>query len=177
MTPIGTIIKAVAAEYGLVEANILSSRRDRLIARPRQVCYWIAKRVAGVSVAQIGRDMGKDHTTIMFGVKAIKGLMEIDTEFAERVNALEESIVSGRAVISANSREACLERQIIELKATIKYLREQVLFSSPIVHNQQKKRSCMCCGTEFMSVGNHNRLCPAHTKGDVLPSEIDRLGF
>jgi len=63
-----SIVDDVAETHGLTQAEILGRNRQAHIVRARHECFGIAKG-AGVSYADIGRSMGRDHTAIMHGVK------------------------------------------------------------------------------------------------------------
>ena len=62
------IIDDVAETHGLTQAEILGRNRQAHIVRARHECFGIANG-AGISFADIGRSMNRDHTAIMYGVK------------------------------------------------------------------------------------------------------------
>jgi chromosomal replication initiator protein len=73
------IQKAVAEHYGLKQADLISERRNRAIARPRQAAMWIAKQLTTRSLPDIGRRFGgRDHTTVLHGVRRIEELKVAD---------------------------------------------------------------------------------------------------
>jgi chromosomal replication initiator protein len=87
------IQKAVAARYNLKIADFLSPRRSRNVARPRQVAMYLAKALTAHSLPDIGRRFGgRDHTTIIHGVRKIEELMSADAVFASEVEALRREI-------------------------------------------------------------------------------------
>lgn len=63
------IIDAVAEATGIPAKRILGTNRDAPTARARQIVMYEARQ-AGLSYPQIARAMGKDHTTIIHGVRA-----------------------------------------------------------------------------------------------------------
>lgn len=67
-----TVIEAVAAEYGLTYADMVGKRRAPRFAQPRQHAYWAVKqRCPHLSYVQIGGAFGgRDHTTIIHGIRA-----------------------------------------------------------------------------------------------------------
>lgn len=78
---IDEIQRKTADYYGLKLADLLSPRRAREVARPRQVAMYLAKKLTPRSLPEIGRRFGgRDHTTVMHGVKRIEGLRVADTE-------------------------------------------------------------------------------------------------
>jgi chromosomal replication initiator protein len=78
-TPIAFIQAAVALHYGIAPAEMLSQRRARSVARPRQVAMYLAKELTSKSLPNIGRCFGnRDHTTVMHAIKQVKALSSND---------------------------------------------------------------------------------------------------
>jgi chromosomal replication initiator protein len=81
---IPNIQKTVADYYGLQVKDLLSKRRTRSLARPRQVAMALAKELTEHSLPEIGDAFaGRDHTTVLHGCRQIKGLMETDGKLRE----------------------------------------------------------------------------------------------
>ncbi len=75
------IQRRVADYYHVKMTDLLSARRAREIARPRQVAMYLAKRLTPRSLPEIGRRFGnRDHTTVMHAVKRIDELRAADRE-------------------------------------------------------------------------------------------------
>lgn len=86
---IDEIIRKVADHYNLRLTDILSPRRARSVARPRQVAMFLAKRLTSKSLPEIGRRFGgRDHTTVIHAVKKIEELRSVDNQIAEDVELL-----------------------------------------------------------------------------------------
>ncbi len=78
------IQKTVADYYKVRVADLLSQRRNRSIARPRQVAMTLAKELTQHSLPEIGDAFGgRDHTTVMHACKRIKELQESDQRMRE----------------------------------------------------------------------------------------------
>lgn len=83
------IQKKVAELYNIKIADMSSSRRQRSIARPRQVAMFLAKTLTTKSLSDIGKKFGKkDHTTVMHACKQIEKLKNEDQELQEEINLL-----------------------------------------------------------------------------------------
>jgi chromosomal replication initiator protein len=83
------IQKAVAEHYGLRQADLLSERRNRAIARPRQAAMWLAKQMTTRSLPDIGRRFGgRDHTTVIHAVRRIDELKVDDAVLARDLETL-----------------------------------------------------------------------------------------
>jgi chromosomal replication initiator protein len=74
----------VAEYYKIRVADLLSKRRSRSIARPRQVAMALAKELTNHSLPEIGDAFGgRDHTTVMHACKRIKDLREVERRIGE----------------------------------------------------------------------------------------------
>ena len=86
---IDEIIRKVTDHYGVNLTDMLSARRTRSIARPRQVAMYLSKKLTSKSLPEIGRRFGKrDHTTVIHAVKKIEELQSIDTQIAKDIEIL-----------------------------------------------------------------------------------------
>lgn len=83
------IQKAVAEHYSLKQADLISERRARAVARPRQVAMWLAKQITTRSLPDIGRRFGgRDHTTVLHAVRRIDSLKSEDAAIARDIDVL-----------------------------------------------------------------------------------------
>ncbi len=83
------IQKATAEHFALKQADLISERRNRAIARPRQCAMWLAKQLTTRSLPDIGRRFGgRDHTTVLHAVRRIEALKEVDPQIARDVETL-----------------------------------------------------------------------------------------
>jgi chromosomal replication initiator protein len=86
---IDEIQRKVADYYKVRLADLLSARRSRDIARPRQVAMYLAKRLTPRSLPEIGRKFGgRDHTTVMHAIKRIDELRAGDSDLEQDVATL-----------------------------------------------------------------------------------------
>ena len=81
---IPNIQKTVADYYGLQIKDLLSKRRTRSLARPRQVAMALTKELTEHSLPEIGDAFaGRDHTTVLHACRQIRTLMETDGKLRE----------------------------------------------------------------------------------------------
>ena len=86
---IDEIIRKVTDHYGVNLTDMLSARRTRSIARPRQVAMYLSKKLTSKSLPEIGRRFGKrDHTTVIHAVKKIEELQSVDNQIAKDIEIL-----------------------------------------------------------------------------------------
>lgn len=84
LVTIENIQKTVAEYYKIRVADLLSKRRSRSIARPRQVAMALAKELTSHSLPEIGDAFGgRDHTTVLHACRVIKELRESQTRTSE----------------------------------------------------------------------------------------------
>ncbi len=90
---IDEIQRRVADHYALKINDLISPRRAREVARPRQVAMYLAKMLTPRSLPEIGRRFGgRDHTTVMHAVKRIESLRAQDHELDRDINQLRRSL-------------------------------------------------------------------------------------
>jgi chromosomal replication initiator protein len=90
---IDDIQRRVAEHYRLKLGDLLSPRRAREVARPRQVAMYLAKQLTPRSLPEIGRRFGgRDHTTVMHAVKRIEELRATDHELDRDINQLRRAL-------------------------------------------------------------------------------------
>jgi chromosomal replication initiator protein len=90
---IDDIQRKVAEYYNIKLSDMHSSRRSTNIARPRQVAMYLCKQLTTRSLPEIGRKFGgKDHTTVMHGIKRVQELMREDTELKEDIERLQRTL-------------------------------------------------------------------------------------
>jgi len=84
LVTVENIQKTVAEYYKIRIADLLSKRRSRSIARPRQVAMALAKELTNHSLPEIGDAFGgRDHTTVLHACKRVKELRESERRIGE----------------------------------------------------------------------------------------------
>ncbi|GHH15416.1 chromosomal replication initiator protein DnaA [Sphingomonas glacialis] len=86
---IDEIQKAVSAHFELKPVDLVSARRAVVVARPRQIAMYLAKRLTTRSLPEIGRKFGgRDHSTVIHAVRRIEELRDTDREIDTAVRVL-----------------------------------------------------------------------------------------
>lgn len=86
---IDRIMRKVCDFYGISVTDLLSPKRSYDIARPRQVVMYLAKNLTQRSYPEIGKRLGgRDHTTIIHGVRKIEELLHHDSTIYDDVELL-----------------------------------------------------------------------------------------
>ena len=81
---IDNIQRTVAEYYKIKIADLLSKRRSRMIARPRQMAMFLAKELTNHSLPEIGDAFGgRDHTTVLHACRKIAELKESSADVGE----------------------------------------------------------------------------------------------
>lgn len=87
------IQRKVSDYYNIRLSDIIGPKRLRSYARPRQVAMYLCKKLTSRSLPEIGRRFGgRDHTTIMHGVRRIEELKSTDGQIAEDVEMLRRTL-------------------------------------------------------------------------------------
>ena len=86
---IDQIQKAVADHFEMKPLDLVSARRARAVARPRQIAMYLAKRLTTRSLPEIGRKFGgRDHSTVIHAVRRIEELRDTDRDVDGAVRVL-----------------------------------------------------------------------------------------
>ncbi|MEM9343630.1 MAG: chromosomal replication initiator protein DnaA, partial [Pseudomonadota bacterium] len=87
------IQRKVSDHYNIRLSDLIGPKRVRTFARPRQIAMYLAKKLTSRSLPEIGRRFGgRDHTTVMHGVRRIEELKEKDSQIAEDLELLRRSL-------------------------------------------------------------------------------------
>ncbi len=86
---IDEIQKLVSSHFELKPLDLISARRSRAVARPRQIAMYLAKRLTTRSLPEIGRKFGgRDHSTVIHAVRKIEELRDTDRDIDTAVRSL-----------------------------------------------------------------------------------------
>ena len=95
LVTIENIQKTVAEYYKVKVADLLSKRRSRSIARPRQMAMALSKELTNHSLPEIGDHFGgRDHTTVIHACRKVKSLVLEASDFAEDYKNLMRTLSS-----------------------------------------------------------------------------------
>jgi chromosomal replication initiator protein len=95
LVTIENIQKTVAEYFKIRVGDLLSKRRSRSIARPRQIAMALAKELTRHSLPEIGDAFGgRDHTTVLHACRRVKILRDSERRVAEDYNNLFRTLTS-----------------------------------------------------------------------------------
>ena len=87
------IQRKVSDHYNIRLSDMLGPKRLRSFARPRQVAMYLCKQLTSRSLPEIGRRFGgRDHTTVMHGVRRIEDLRNQDSQIFDDIDLLRRSL-------------------------------------------------------------------------------------
>ena len=87
------IQRKVSEHYNIRLSDMIGPKRLRSYARPRQIAMYLAKQMTSRSLPEIGRRFGgRDHTTVMHGVKRIEELKTLDSQIADDLELLSRAL-------------------------------------------------------------------------------------
>lgn len=87
------IVSMVAEQYEVSPEEIISQKRSRNIARPRQVVMYLCRNMLNIPLQEVGRALGgRDHTTIMHGVEKITDELKTDPSLQNTIEILKKKI-------------------------------------------------------------------------------------
>jgi len=96
-TTAADVLRAVCAEFGVEEKDLLGRQRKREIVRPRHVAMYLLREETESSLVEIGRTLGgRDHTTVLHGIEKVEKDMEHDNQLRSRIIAIQEALLTGK---------------------------------------------------------------------------------
>ncbi len=95
LVTIDNIQRTVAEYYKIKVADLLSKRRNRSVARPRQIAMALSKELTNHSLPEIGDAFGgRDHTTVLHACRKVKSLREETHDIKEDYSNLIRTLSS-----------------------------------------------------------------------------------
>jgi len=89
------LIRLVAEHYQLKPTDLKGDRRQRTVARPRQLAMYLARTLLAHSYPEIGRAFGRDHTTVIAACQRIQELLPDLPELQLDLEQLQRRIAKG----------------------------------------------------------------------------------
>ncbi len=87
------VLETVCTYYNVSREELTSSTREKAIAFPRQMGMYLARSETKASLPQIGMKLGnRDHSTILYGCKKVKNLIETDASIRREVMEIKASL-------------------------------------------------------------------------------------
>ncbi len=87
------ILEIVSEHYNVTPADIVSKKRPREIAYPRQIVMYLCRKLTDMSLPKIGEVIGKrDHTTVLHGYEKINNELKTDNTLKNTIEILTKKI-------------------------------------------------------------------------------------
>jgi chromosomal replication initiator protein len=87
------ILRVVSSHFGIKVSDLKSNKKTRDITLPRQIAMFLIRKLTTTSYPEIGRIMGgKDHSTVVKGVKKLDKLISDDPGIHEKVKLVEKAL-------------------------------------------------------------------------------------
>lgn len=87
------IINVVAEHFGVKPEDITSKKRNAEFVQPRQVVMYLCRELCDMSLANVGKLLGKkDHTTVIHGINKINEEMVDNPDFKNRIDTIKKKI-------------------------------------------------------------------------------------
>ena len=94
-TTTSDVMDAVTRHFKVEERDLKGRQRTKTIVLPRQVAMYLLREETDISLEEIGRSMGgRDHTTVMHGIKKIEAALENDVQLRSDIMAIRESLLT-----------------------------------------------------------------------------------
>ena len=86
---------AVAAHFAISPLELVSRRRARRVARPRQIAMYLARELTPQSLPAIGRAFRRDHTTVLYACRIVERELEANGDLGTELEVLRQVIFDG----------------------------------------------------------------------------------
>jgi chromosomal replication initiator protein len=87
------VIQAAATFYHVAAKELTGRGRRKEIVRPRHVAMFLARQETEASLPEIGAALGgRDHTTVLYGIQKIAGLIEQDSTLRREISAIQKEL-------------------------------------------------------------------------------------
>ena len=86
------IIEETGKCYGIEVSDIMSSSRTKEVTMARQVSMYIIRQLTKLSLPEIGRVFGRDHTTVIHSLEKVEGLIKETRETAENIRDIKSNV-------------------------------------------------------------------------------------
>ena len=86
------ILDETANFYNITPDRILGTAKTKDVVMPRQVAMYLIREMTNLSLPEIGRFMGRNHTTVLYSIEKTQEQIEKDDSFASTVNDLKKNI-------------------------------------------------------------------------------------
>jgi hypothetical protein len=102
LNPVATIVRAASRHSGYSAADIISHRHRADLVRVRHIVMYLAYRLTTYTFPGIGRFLdGRDHTTILHGVRKIERLIQSDERLSDDVAAIRDLAIGADPALGA----------------------------------------------------------------------------
>lgn len=87
------ILNVVCNKYDVTREGLIAPRKGPYLTRARHVAMWLADRTTTLGWTDIGRLVGcRDHSTVIYGVRKVRLLREMDAGFSAELDDLEAQV-------------------------------------------------------------------------------------
>jgi len=93
---VSAIKKVVCGEFGISEAEIISSSRKKAIVRPRQIAMFLSRRHTKQSIQSIGKSFNRYHATVIHSINNVENAIKVKNEVGKQVERIEQQLTQGR---------------------------------------------------------------------------------
>lgn len=88
------IQQLVCTRYGISHCDLMSRRRGRLQAVPRQVAMWLSRHTLPHTLPEIGRAFDRDHTTVIAAIRRVEQRMAANPAMHAMMLAWRDSLIA-----------------------------------------------------------------------------------
>jgi len=163
-TTVENIIEVVGRVFGVPVEGLHDDCRVRNYVIARHAAAWLARELTDNSYPGIGAAMGRNHSSVIYAVEQFRLKWAKYPAIMKAVKDIREEILGG-----PKAQPHPIGSIAAPFDVTVKPVKIKRIRHSPPGRPRtkfRKLRPCMTCGKNFISEGNHNRMCVACRHGD-----------
>ena len=86
------VMEVVAKKFNVTVEDLLSKKRNREIAVPRQVAIYLCRKLLGTATTELGKEFGRDHSTVLHSCDKVAEMINTDYSFKKKLDETIELI-------------------------------------------------------------------------------------
>ena len=90
------IVAVAAARFDVPERELRGLSRSRRVVMARHTAMYLCRTLGGLSLPAIGTELGRDHTTVLHGIRQIQAHRTADVQWRRRLTQIEDQLLAAR---------------------------------------------------------------------------------
>lgn len=98
------VLDVVAAHYGVFRSALVRQSQAAEHVDARHIVWWLAARVGGLPHRHVAHRMGREHSTLLYGLRKVDRRLKVDGDFAALIQALSDRVLEAAGAPAQHER-------------------------------------------------------------------------